>query len=201
MQSGLRQCSMCNSTVDVLRVHVETADLPWQFHPNTTCWLCNQQFGDMPALRAHLAAHSGEDRKRGKFAPHFVGWAYSMIELLETTRRMALIHTLEELVVLFQKRGWYPKQGSRSNMGMCAMLSEMMGRPTSAVDIQLYSPNHPVSLLNWDSMGRMLAEMPPNKQDSFREWLVPSMLPQTTHTVGESAMDVHCHLQLLQVRE
>ena len=117
---------------------------------------------------------------------------------------MALIHTLEELVVLFRKRGWYPKQGSRSNMGMRAMLSEvaeMMGRPIAAVDIQLCPPNHPVSLLHWDSMGRMLAEMPPNKQDSFREWLVPSMLPQPAHTVGESAMDVHCHLQLLQARE
>ena len=55
-----------------------------------------------------------------------------MTELLESTRRMALIHTLEELVVLFRKRGLYPKQGSRSNMGMRAMLSEvaeMMGRP------------------------------------------------------------------------
>ena len=127
-----------------------------------------------------------------------------MIELLQSTRRMALIHTLEELVVLFRKKGWYPKKGSRSNMGMRATLSEvakMMGRPIAAVDIQLCPPNHPVSLLNWDSMGRMLAEMPPNKQDSFREWLVPSMLPQPVHTVGESAMDAHCHLQLLQVRE
>ena len=74
-----------------------------------------------------------------------------MIELLESTRRMALIHTLEELVVLFRKKGWYPKQGSRSNMGMRAMLSEVaeiMGRPIAAVDIQLCPPNHPVSLLN-----------------------------------------------------
>ena len=152
----------------------------------------------MPALREHLAAHSVEDRKEGEFAPHFVGWAHSMAELLESTRRIALIHTLEELVVLFRKRGWHPKQGSRSNMGMRASeVAEMMGRPIAAVDIQLCPPNHPVSLLNWDSMGRMLSEMPPNKQDSFREWLVPSMLPQPAHTVGESAMDAHCHLQLL----
>ncbi|KAK2186109.1 hypothetical protein NP493_213g03031 [Ridgeia piscesae] len=92
--------------------------------------------------------------------------------------------------VLFRKKGWYPKKGSRSNMGMRATLSEvakMMGRPIAAVDIQLCPPNHPVSLLNWDSMGRMLAEMPPNKQDSFREWLVPSMLPQPVHTVETDA--------------
>ena len=110
---------------------------------------------------------------------------------------MALIHTLEELVVVFRKRGWYPKHGSQSNMGMRAMFSEVaeiMGRPIAAVDIQL--PNHPGLLLNWDSMDRMLAEIPPNKQDSFQEWRVPSMLP-----VGESAMDAHCHLQLLQARE
>jgi len=158
----------------------------------------------MPALRAHLATHTTEERNEGEFAPHFVEWAHSMIELLESTRRMVHIHTLEELVVLFRRRGWYPKQGSRANMGMRTMLSEvaeMMGRPIAANNIQLCPPNHPVSLLNWDNMGRMLAEMPPNKRDSFREWLVPSISPRPSHTVGVSAMDAHCHLQMLRTME
>ena len=50
-------------------------------------------------------------------------------------------------------------------------------------------------------MDRMLAEMAPNKQDSFREWLVPSMLLQPMPIVGESAMDAYCNSQLLQARE
>ena len=98
------------------------------------------------------------------------------------------------------EEGLVPKTGFPIKHGMRAMLSEV-AEIMGCRWYQLCPPNHPVSLLNWDDMGRMLAEMPPNKQDSFREWLVPSMLPQPVHTVDESAMDAHCHLQLLQARE
>ena len=32
--------------------------LPWQFHPNTAYWLCNQQFGAIPALQVSSSPSS-----------------------------------------------------------------------------------------------------------------------------------------------
>ncbi|KAI0240768.1 hypothetical protein LSAT2_008464 [Lamellibrachia satsuma] len=66
-------------------------------------------------------------------------------------------------------------------MAKLVMLSEVapkMGRPITVADIRLSPPNHLMTLLNWGSIGRMLADVTLHR----REWLVPSVIFCDTHT-------------------
>ncbi|KAI0240769.1 hypothetical protein LSAT2_008465 [Lamellibrachia satsuma] len=103
--TGLKQCTVCCETTDNMRQHVEVVHLPYNFQPNAAFRLCEQQFGTLSPFRAHLAEPPLEDRQKEEIAPHFAKWANSMINLLDSTRRMALLDTFEGLVI-FRKRRW-----------------------------------------------------------------------------------------------
>ena len=182
---------------------MEGLHLPWSFLPDTACWLCKQKFGGRVPLRAQLQQHSLEERQMGEFASHFTNWANSMISLVEGTRRIVPQHTFEELVMLFKSKKWYPVQTDQTSMArvMLTEVAHMMGQPITPDALQFSPPNHPVSLLNWISISKMLTEQSPEGRELYRECLVPSASSQIPHQVQVAAVDAHCHLHLLKSRE
>ena len=62
--------------------------------------------------------------------------------------------------------------------GIHADIARMMGHPISSDAIQLRSPNHPVELMNWDSITLMLTEQLATNQGVFRKCVVIGQPPR-----------------------
>ena len=106
--------------------------------------------------------------------------------------------------MLFKSKKWYPVQTDQTSMAQRVMLTEvanMMGQPITPDALQFSPPIHPVALVNWISISRMLVEQSPEGRELYRECLVPSATPQTPHQVQVAAVDAHCHLLILKSRD
>ena len=97
-------CDICCITTAELHTHTEEAHLPWNFHPETACWLCELPLEK--CLRAHMASHSPQEMRQADFAPHFYSWANSTVAVLEAVRKLLKQQTFE--VYVFSQREWYP---------------------------------------------------------------------------------------------
>ena len=192
-------CDICGTTTAELHTHIEEAHLPWNFRPQTACWLCELPL--RKCLRAHMASHFPQERRQAEFAPHFYSWANSMIAVLEAVRKLLKQQTFEGMVDVFCQREWYPRNGY-SNAALGIMLGEVariMGRPISPGAIQVSPPNHPVAVLNWYSLTLMLTGQPAPKREAFRHRVVSGQPPMEIPEL--IALDAHCHLRQLEHRE
>ena len=109
--------------------------------------------------------------------------------------------------MLFKSKKWYPVQTDQISMSQRVMLTDvahMMGQPITPDALRFSPPlphNHPVALLNWISISRMLIGESPEGRELYRECLVPSASSQIPHQVQVASVDAHCHLLLLKSRE
>ena len=77
----------------------------------------------------------------------------------------------------------------------------MMCQPITPDALQFSPPNHPVALMNYISISRMLVEQSPEGRELYPQYLVPLATSHSPHQVQVAAVDANCHLLLLKSGE